>query len=306
MLTVKTILFPTDFSRCAQQALLYALTIARQYNAELHCFHATGPLDDSGGPVSHLPTVNDIQKMIRELATPDYQSLFPIEQLEQLKIHRAQNRDASIESAILNYATEHDIDLIVMGTHGRRGITHALLGSVAEAVVRSARVPVWTVREQKGPVSAGPIRRILVPLDLSEYGQAAVAYAKQLAAEYKAELQLLHVVEEIHDPAYYMVGQMSTFEFQPQLEVNAVRDMQLLLNRAGGPDVPSELFVKEGHPGQQVIDFAQTHHSDLIVISTHGLTGIEHLLWGSVTERVVQRASIPVLTVRPFGKSLIS
>ncbi len=305
MLTINNILFPTDFSRCAQQALLYALNLARQHDAELHCFHATGPLDDPGSPFLPLPTVNEIQRTIRALATPDYQSSFPIEQLERLKIRTAQSRDASSESAILNYATEHDIDLIVMGTHGRRGITHALLGSVTEAVVRNARIPVWTVREEKGPVSAGPIRQILVPLDLSEYGQAAVAYAKELAAVYGAELQVLHIVEEVHDPAYYMVGQMSAFEFQPHLEVNAAHEMELLLNRASGPAVPWELFVKEGHPGQQIIEFARMHHSDLIVISTHGLTGVEHFLWGSVTEKVVQRSIAPVLTVRPYGKSLI-
>jgi nucleotide-binding universal stress UspA family protein len=81
--------------------------------------------------------------------------------------------------------------------------------------------------------------------------------------------------------------------------------METLLQKAKGPEVAADLHVIEGHAAADIVRFAESHHSDLIVIATHGRTGIEHMLLGSITEKVVRRAPCPVFTVRTFGKSLV-
>lgn len=305
MLTIKKILFPTDFSRGANLALLEALFLAERHEAELHFLHIVSLSDDPHSPSYHFPTVEELQALTTSLVAPARQPAFATEKFSQMKLLTASARSLSVAPAILDYATQHDIDLIVMGTHGRRGLRHLLLGSVAEEVVRVAPCPVFTVRDQKEPASVQPIRRILVPVDFSEHARRALAHAKELASLYGAELQILHVFEEVLHPAFYASGRTSIFEFMPQIQSEATKQIQQLLDEVVGKDYPAEIYLKEGHPAREIINFVDEHATDLIVIATHGLRGIEHFLLGSVTEKVVRMSSCPVFTVKGFGKSLV-
>lgn len=305
MLTVKKILFPTDFSRGANLALLEALFLAERQGAELHFLHIVDPYDDPNNPTHRFPTVEELKTLTTELVSPERLPVFAPEKLANLKLVTRFERSLSVAPAILDYAEKNDADLIVMGTHGRRGLRHLLLGSVTEEVVRFAPCPVFTVRDQKEPVPVGLIRRILVPIDFSEHARQALAHAKELALLYGAELQILHVFEEVIHPAFYVSGRTSIFEFMPQLQREATKQIQELLDEVVGNQYPAEIYLKEGHPAQEIVNFVSEHGTDLIVIATHGLTGIEHFLLGSVTEKVVRMAPCPVLTVKGFGKSLV-
>lgn len=305
MLTVKKILFPTDFSRGANLALLEALFLAERHGAELHFLHIVDPYDDPNNPTHRFPTVEELKTLTTELVSPERLPVFAPEKLANLKLVTRFERSLSVAPAILDYAEKNDADLIVMGTHGRRGLRHLLLGSVTEEVVRFAPCPVFTVRDQKEPVPVGLIRRILVPIDFSEHARQALAHAKELALLYGAELQILHVFEEVIHPAFYVSGRTSIFEFMPQLQREATKQIQELLDEVVGNQYPAEIYLKEGHPAQEIVNFVSEHRTDLIVIATHGLTGIEHFLLGSVTEKVVRMAPCPVLTVKGFGKSLV-
>ncbi len=306
MRKLKRILFPTDFSRCANQALSRALNLAREFDAELHMLHAVVlHEDDPYQPAHHLADVEAVKEHLKRTALDQMDSLLKAYSPEGVKVRKAQERGISVAPVILEYARDHEIDLIVMGTHGRRGLGHLLLGSVAEEVVRLAACPVLTVREQKSPKPVEAVQRILVPMDFSEHSRLALANAKELGKVYGARLQLLHVVEESVHPAFYATGKSSIFELIPDILDKSRKALEDMWRETGSAELEYETHVVEGRAARDIVKFADEHDSDLIVISTHGLTGIEHLLIGSVTEKVVRMASVPVLTLKAFGKSLL-
>jgi nucleotide-binding universal stress UspA family protein len=306
MLQIKKILLPTDFSRCANQALAQALYLAEQYKAELHMLHATVLLDDDPNhPDHHFPNKEEIHQRMQKLAKDRMLANLAAQRVGDLKIKQVQRRGISVAPIILEYAREQDLDLIVMGTHGRRGLGHLFLGSVAEEVVRLAHCPVLTIRERKEERPVDQVKRILVPVDFSEHSRQALVYAKTLADFYGAHLQLVHVVEDAKYPAFYMAERFSYFDVAPAVATTAHKELIKFFQEAPGPEVIAEMHVLEGRAAPDLVKFAEQHASDLIVIATHGLTGLEHVVLGSVTEKVVRRAPCPVLTVKTFGKALI-
>ena len=298
MLSIKKILFPTDFSACAEQAFSQAAYLAERYDAVLHVLHVAEPslvlppLDLTEADIAadlHLPQPAALPKKQRGGAG----SLLNVE---------VPPVDGSVERAILAYAAQEDVDLIVMGTHGRRAIDRLLLGSVAGKVVRLAECPVFTVGFEAASWQEGVARRILAPVDFSEHARLAVAYAKGLAATYGAHLDLLHVIEETALTAAY--GMEPVVVQVPDVQGPAREALERLMQEVGGPETPYTVHISVGQPAHEIADFAERQGIDLIVIATHGLTGIKRLLLGSVAEHVVHRAPCPVFTVKGFGKRL--
>jgi len=146
MISIRKILFPTDFSECAKSAEEYAIALAGQFNAEIHLLHVladlTTMLPDPGFAIS---LSKDDLAMFKKEAQQRLEKIRPEGFSPPLRVVRAlRTGNAFVE--ILKYAEEARIDLIVIGTHGRSGLVHLLLGSVAEKVVRKAQCPVLTVR----------------------------------------------------------------------------------------------------------------------------------------------------------------
>lgn len=147
MLILKRILFPTDFSEYAREAEHYACALARQYGADLHLLTVVEDLLPVtplfGGPAMAMGGIDPIEMPRNALRALE---AFPDKEWgHDLKVHRAV-RSGSAFVEIVRYARENEIDLIVVGTHGRTGLRHVLLGSVAERVVQKAGCPVLTVR----------------------------------------------------------------------------------------------------------------------------------------------------------------
>jgi nucleotide-binding universal stress UspA family protein len=150
MITLKRILFPTDFSENASEALKFACVLAEQFHAELHILYVLQDVTlvlPEPGSMFMLPAFNldEVQQSAERALASIVDPQWPL-----AKVIRATRRGSPF-AEIINYATENQINLIVMGTHGRSGLTHALLGSVAEKVVRKANCPVLTIRR---PVDA--------------------------------------------------------------------------------------------------------------------------------------------------------
>jgi len=307
MIKIEKILYPADFSRCAGQALDHALHLARKYGAELHMLHAIVlHEDDPHSPSHHFPDLEEIHNRLKELAEAEMAAALKPRKTKGVKITMQQERGMSAAETILDYARDKDIGLIVMGTHGRRGLGHLFLGSVAEEVVRHAGCPVLTVREEKKPASVHALQRILVPIDFSEHSKGALAHARELAAAYEAELQILHVIEETVHPAFYMSGKTSIYDLRPDIRERAQKAMKKLFDETPGPKAAVQFLCADGRAHKAILEFAEKEKSDLIVIATHGLTGLQHLLLGSTAEHVVRRAQCPVFTVKSFGRSLVS
>lgn len=150
------------------------------------------------------------------------------------------------------------------------------------------------------------IKHVLVPIDFSEHCTKALAHARELAAAHGSMLDLLHVVEEAVFPSFYKMGEEAIYGEVPSLRDRALSALQECVEpKEPGVDEEVEFHVSEGRPGDEIVTFAEERGADLIVISTHGLSGIERILMGSVAQYVVQHASCPVFVVKAKGKSLL-
>lgn len=301
MLDVKNILLATDFSGGAAARFAYAHDLAHRTGAQLHVMYAFVLHEETyERPAKRPDTEEEATAALRNLAGDllgDGAS----------SIQFIVERNIAAAPAIIDYARSQDIDLIVVGTHGRRGVRRLILGSVAEEVLRSAECPVMTIRPRKEDekLPAPPPTSLLVPLDFSKHSAAALCYAKELAGLFGARLDLLHVVEETLHPAFYGIAMQSIYDVEPDIEEKAVEQLKRMLEAAPGPEVEATYEARPGRSGRDIVTYAEERGSGMIVMATHGLTGLEHFLMGSTTERVVRRSPVPVFTVKSFAKSLV-
>ena len=297
---VQKILLPTDFSDCARAALTQAIFLAQQFDAELHLLHVVVlHADDPLNPSAHFPDIDEIYSHLVKIAQSETKSLLADGRGQSLRIREHQRRAVSAAPAIVEFADEEEVDLIIMGAHGHRGLRRFFLGSVAEEVVRTASCPVLTTRQgDRDPLEA--INRVLAPVDFSDESARALAMARELAALYQAELDVVHAVENptLARPYDPVVGSAAELAF-PQAAPKVEQALARMVDEVGGPEnVTVTLRVLDGDPARAILADAEARDVGLIVIATHGLTGLEHFLIGSVTERVVRSAECPVLTLR--------
>ena len=308
MRTPEQIMVAHDFSTCSGYALNYAIELAAKTGAELHILHVEVIHTDSLLPDAVNQTKAQIlhdhlKKDIRVSA--EKQNLF-VSDINAIRYVVLRNISAA--EAIVSYSTEYEIDLIIMGTHGRKGLSRSLLGSVAEEVVRTAPASVLTVQERESftPLSQH-IHTIAVPIDFSERSKAALHYARELATSFDASLDIIHVIEEKLHPAFYNTGAFSVYDLQPEIEERLGTDLEAFYKTIEGPPIVAKFTILHGHPSKEIINHLDSDNADLLVLSTHGLTGMQRVLMGSVAERLIREAPCPVLTVKntePALKSL--
>jgi len=203
---------------------------------------------------------------------------------------------------ITTEAGKNKADLIVIATHGYTGVEHLLVGSTAERVVRHAPCPVLTVPARTPPRRPGKthpfkIKKILVPIDLSDLSKAALPWATLLAAQFKSKLVLLHVEEKL--PIDYLLGRELRSHTMVPLMKQAEAELEHLAGeqrKTTGANI--SVVVRDGKPFQEICHAAKALGADLIVLTTHGHTGLKHVRLGSTAERVVRHAQCPVLVVR--------
>ncbi|MGA9115856.1 MAG: universal stress protein [Bacteroidota bacterium] len=145
------------------------------------------------------------------------------------------------------------------------------------------------------------IRHILVPIDFSVHSKYALQYAVPMAEQLGATLHLLYVVEPTVYPADLGFGQVVLPGVEEELRGKGVEELEALIEREIGTRVQADAAVRTGKPHQEILHEAEEKGMHLIVMATHGHTGVEHMLFGSTAERVVRNARCPVMTVRPRG-----
>lgn len=149
------------------------------------------------------------------------------------------------------------------------------------------------------------INRILVPVDFSEHAEMAVAHAVELTRLHEAQLDLVHVVEDPSFPSFYGAGAAKLYGKVPDLKKRAHDALGTLAGNLA-EDVTVETYVVSGQAGPAIIEFVDEHDIDLVVIASRGLSGVQGILVGSVTEKVVRRASCPVFVIKSDTKSLVA
>ncbi|GIV57825.1 MAG: universal stress protein [Bacteroidetes bacterium] len=308
MLKIRRILIPTDFSPCAEAAVVQGGDLARRCGAEVHVLHVDeGP----GGPwrslLRRLMDEMGVTEMLRDRVGEARRAREAARQLEGLTVHRAEVRDDDVPRAILTYAEAHDVDLIAMGTHGHRSLIHPALGGVSGDVVRRATRPVLTVHAPDEAPPPRPFRKLLVPVDFSEHAVQALRHARALAALYDASLTLLFVAEERVVPVFSDTGLPAfvTLKMPDEEVARSEEALRQLAASTPGPEVPVTYRVRPGHPAREILACAREEDIDLIVMSTHGAGGDRRFSLGSVTEHVVREAPHAVLTLKAFGRHLV-
>jgi nucleotide-binding universal stress UspA family protein len=167
---------------------------------------------------------------------------------------------------------------------------------MAKKTAKSAKKK--TARVAKTIKAPFPLKRILVPIDFSDYSKNVLKFAVPFAHHFNAELLLLYVVEPIYYPADFSFGQVGIPDMEQDLEETAKRELDELIKTHIGKRVESQTIIRTGKPFLETINTAKEETIDLIMIATHGHTGVEHLLFGSTAEKVVRKAPCPVLVVR--------
>lgn len=302
MLTIDQVLFPTDFSDGAKRAFPQAVFLADWHDAELHILNVTGRHEhDYVDMKESFPVpIETLNEWLRRPSQTVSGSNWP--DLDPLPLTQTQIESAAPAETIVEYSDEKDIDLIVMGTHGRRGIDRMMFGSVTEEVVRKAPCSVFTVRADADVTPGQAVRRILAPIDFSEASDAAIQHAKEIALTYGAEIHLLHVVEQPVYPSSYGID---TVSFPTQEVLDRVESQ---LANTAREEIGYEHIVVEaavGHPPTSIVDYVEAKEVDLVVIATHGRTGLDRMLMGSVAEHVLRHSPSPVFVVKPDRKSLL-
>ena len=199
----------------------------------------------------------------------------------------------SAADAILSLAETRAISLIVIGTHGWRGVDHLMLGSVTERVLRHASCPVLAVRPAApgsnhpgAPDEPVPIRRILCCVDFSAHSRRALDYALSTAGAYSAEVTVLHVLDHVAESA----------DVAQETDA-AIDDLAKLLPPAAPGSTKTHLEVRLGQPYREILDLATDMKADLIVTGVRGRNSLDLAVFGSTTYRVIQLGPVPVLTV---------
>ncbi len=293
---IRRILVPTDFSETAHAAVEQALILAIKYDAELTVLHARLLFEDD--PAVLPEKLSSLKKEEQDVEKALMQRIKQCtEHSTHLKIEHEIIRGYSAPSAILGYINNHEFDLVVIGTHGRAGLEHVLIGSVAEKVVRYARCPVLTVRSKE--YIRERFTKVLVPFDFNEPAVLALKTAAEFVDDPHGEIHLLYAVEQDVHPAFYAWGMKSVFEIIPDLEEKVKNRMDESVKNI--PELKGKKIVKvvhEGKPHKEISAYADEIQPDALIIGTHGLVGLERFLLGSTTERVIRSVKFPVLTVK--------
>jgi nucleotide-binding universal stress UspA family protein len=297
--TIQKILATTDFSGQSLAGVRYAMNLRLKFASSLTLLHVIEPTPPMAGIESLVLAQSDSEVAawaLKELAKLARREAGDEKQITSLV------RMGKPFHEITTEAGENQADLIVIATHGYTGVEHLLLGSTAERVVRHAPCPVLTVPTRTPPkwsgrTSAFKINKILVPIDFSDISKGALPWASFLAAQFKAELVLLHVEEKF--PIDYLLGRELMSHTMVPVMKQAEAELEHLavgLRKTTGANI--SVVVRDGKPFKEIGHAAKALGADMIVLTTHGHTGLKHVWLGSTAERVVRHAHCPVLVVR--------
>lgn len=293
MLELRHVLCPIDFSEFSVRAYRYALSVAEHHRAKLVAQHIVELWQyPSVSFAASAAAYEEFSQALREKAEQQLRELVKSYAHDETQPECVVQQGIAAD-AILAFAEEQKTDLIVMGTHGRRGFDHLMLGSVTERVLRRGSRPVLAISRLSHDVStSGKLRdqvhlsRILFCTDFSENSERALNYAISLTADYDAELTLLHVLEHVPSSANL-----------EEATAAATEQLDRLIPAEGRQAGKIRTTVLIGEPYRQIIQFARETQADLVTMAVRGRGALDLAVFGSTTYRVLQLGPCPVLAV---------
>jgi len=289
-----TILVPTDGSDHAAQAAEQALTLADWFDATVHAISVV----DTSAASGLLSSGSVRREFISQLETGAERAVETIEEMADDSIAvQTTVLEGKPKKKILAYARDTDAELIVMGTHGRSGVSRFVAGSVTEHVVRSTDLPVLTVRATEQAERSDGYEEILVPTDGSDAAGVAVDHGLEIARAADARVHAVTVLDTGDMAASPTLSPPT--EMVKHLETERQNATDEIAARAQEDGLAATTAVLEGRPGTELLEYIDDHEIDLVVMGTHGRSGLDRLLLGSTTERLLRHASAPILAITP-------
>jgi nucleotide-binding universal stress UspA family protein len=298
------ILCPVDFSEFSIRALERAVRLGSWFDARVEVLHVIPFVIPAGAGLPYFPAPPQVTQVQREQAERDVADLIAPFLGEGVPIE-IKVLEGEPWRVIREEAEALPAGLMVMGTHGRSGFEHLLLGSVTEKVVRRAPCPVLTVGEVPPHPRTGPLfRRIVCAADLTQASERTLELALSLATENDAHITLLHVVESLPGETGSRLY-LAVPEIGP-LRRDLVEHARAQLRKAV-PDEARDFCnvterVEVGSAWSEILRVADEVDADLIVMGAHTGGPLGRMLFGSTSSHVVRRAACPVLVIHETGK----
>lgn len=272
------ILVPLDGSPRAEAVLPQIARILKREDSEILLLGIPQPPSVAFGTELAPPLIVDYRGETRS-----YLARLEKRWAEEGARVRALVEEGSPAGTILETAERENVTLIAMATHGRSGLARWVFGSVTEKVLRASAVPVLVLRSfpEAGAAVSAPFGRILVPI--VHFHLRILPYIKEFAALFGSRVSLLHVVEPGEDP---------------QVWAQALEEIKLVAQDFRSSGLLTESRQRFGDPAHEILEAARDERADLIAITTHKAHGEARWALGSVTEKVIRAAAVPLLIVR--------
>jgi nucleotide-binding universal stress UspA family protein len=287
MLKVQEILIPLDGSTEAESVLPYLRDLAPKFGSRVHILGVC--IGRKTRRVNRL-----IEDYINRTANKLHSDNIKAEPVIRYGV---------AADKILDFTAEKEIDLIIMATHGRSGITRWWMGSVAEKVISEATAPVLLVRSKRPSTTRATDKlnfthKILAPLDGSDIGEAALPYAETIATNSRASVSLLQVISPPGTVEANLLGGPDWRKFVKAMHDAGENYLKSVAERLSGRGIKVTYEVATGDPADKIVEYAEDKGINLIAMSTHGRTGVARWVLGSVADKVLHGARIPILLVR--------
>jgi nucleotide-binding universal stress UspA family protein len=284
--TLRNILFTTDFSSVSEGAASYALKLASNHQARIFALHVRPPDIYGMAPPESWPVLREAGEEQAKAQAAQLDGYFG-EVAHEVIVAEGDTWD-SISACI----AKNNIDLVVMGTHGRRGLGKVLIGSVAESVLRNAPCPVLTVNAhvQLSPERVVAMKRILLATSFSEASELAAAYAISFAQENQSQLDIVHVIES------QKAGELV---HPSELTAGCTTRMKGLIPAEADLWCEPHTMIEVGDPAEQILSVAKARRTELIVMGVKAaalVPGVTHIPWATA-HKIISAAECPVLTV---------
>lgn len=289
---IKQILVPTDFSENAQHAVSYAVGLAKQCSAKLHLLHTPViptyllmDLSYSPGPEAVTRILNDAQEAIDQQA-----KVVASAGVE----HFTAIREGTVHEVIRDYAKEHDVDLVVVGTHGRSGVAKLMYGSVTERVLKTVHTPIIVVPPEGGELPSV----IVMAYDFSSPGKRAAELARAIHGVFHGPLHLVHSYLDVwgeYTDRGAVVGEAAE-KRREALHLGLEEMLEADAKELFSIDAQTiQTHLVTGDPAEGILRVAEDVGATLICAGTTGKSGIERLLIGSVARRLLHESKVPLL-----------
>jgi len=314
MKKIKNILFPVDLSETSAKMVPYVSLMANRFQSKIHILFVLREIDHftemyvSKDTIQHFYThvVEGCEKRLHE---------FQKKYFNQLSNVTSSVVIGDISDEITKTIQTEKMDLMILGTHGRKGMDKIVFGSVADRLLKTAAIPIFLINPYKSELSISMTAektdqgkkpkiqkkpKILFPVDLSEISIRLTPYVKLMAKTFQAEIQLVTVVRQAgYFTAVYQAGH-SLESFNDMVVQETEASLVDFKNQNFNDFPDAKIYVVYGDISESITEHIHRNKIDFLVMGTHGRKGMDKILFGSVAERVAKMSPVPILLINPF------